>query len=64
MTDSATGRLAAFAAGLRFEDIPEPVIRRTEDLFADWLGSAVAGSMCSGRWRFGHAGWTEFELLP
>jgi 2-methylcitrate dehydratase PrpD len=43
MTDSATARLAAFAAGLRFEDIPEPVVRRTEDLLADWLGSAVAG---------------------
>src|SRR5438093_10014117 len=43
MTDSATARLAVFAAGLRFEDIPEPVVRRTEDLLADWLGSAVAG---------------------
>ena len=38
-----TGDLAAFAAGLRFEDIPETVVRRTEDLFLDWLGSALAG---------------------
>ena len=38
-----TRRLAEFAANLRFDDIPDPVIRRTEDLFADWLGSAVAG---------------------
>lgn len=35
--------LARFASGLRFEDIPEPVVRRTEDLLVDWFGSAVAG---------------------
>jgi 2-methylcitrate dehydratase PrpD len=35
--------LASFAATLRFEDIPEPVRRRAEDLFLDWLGSALAG---------------------
>ena len=35
--------LAFFAATLRFEDIPAPVLRRTEDLFLDWLGSALAG---------------------
>ncbi|GAB3405799.1 MmgE/PrpD family protein [Massilia agilis] len=35
--------LATFAAGLRFEDIPAPVIRRAEDLFLDWFGSALAG---------------------
>ena len=35
--------LAEFTATLRFEDIPAPVVRRTEDLLADWLGSAVAG---------------------
>ena len=35
--------LAKFAATLRFEDIPAPVLRRTEDLFLDWLGSALAG---------------------
>ena len=35
--------LATFAATLRFEAIPEPVIRRCEDLFLDWIGSALAG---------------------
>src|SRR5262245_6821180 len=46
MNDSALSpgrRLARFAAGLRFEDIPAPVVRRTEDLLLDWLGSALAG---------------------
>jgi 2-methylcitrate dehydratase PrpD len=35
--------LATFAAQLRFEDIPAPVMRRAEDLFLDWFGSALAG---------------------
>ena len=35
--------LAGFAAGLRFEHIPEPVARKTEDLLVDWFASAVAG---------------------
>jgi 2-methylcitrate dehydratase PrpD len=35
--------LAAFAAHLRFEAIPEAVIRKAEDLLVDWFGSAVAG---------------------
>lgn len=35
--------LAAFAAGLRFEDIPEHVVSRAEDLLVDWVGSALAG---------------------
>jgi 2-methylcitrate dehydratase PrpD len=43
MSDHPSQTLAAFAANLRFEDIPEPVIRRTEDLFLDWFGSALAG---------------------
>lgn len=38
-----TQTLAAFAAGLRFDQIPADVIRRTEDLFLDWYGSALAG---------------------
>ena len=41
--NSATAQLAAFAAGLRFDDIPALVLRRTEDLLVDWFGSAVAG---------------------
>ena len=42
-TTSHTAQLAAFAAGMRFEDIPEPVVRKIEDLLVDWFGSAVAG---------------------
>jgi hypothetical protein len=38
-----TAQLATFAAELRFEDIPEPVVRKIEDLLVDWFGSAVAG---------------------
>jgi len=41
--DEPTRTLAAFAAQLRFEDIPAPVVRRAEDLFLDWIGSALAG---------------------
>ena len=40
---SATARLAAFAADLRFDMIPAPVVRKTEDLLVDWFGSALAG---------------------
>lgn len=35
--------LAEFAANLRFEDVPPPVVQRTEDLFLDWFASALAG---------------------
>jgi 2-methylcitrate dehydratase PrpD len=35
--------LARFAAELNYEQIPEPVLRRTEDLMLDWFGSALAG---------------------
>lgn len=34
--------LAIFAAELKFADIPAPVLRRTEDLMLDWLGSVLA----------------------
>ncbi|WP_372825546.1 MmgE/PrpD family protein [Polaromonas sp.] len=43
MSTTATAELAAFAANLRFEDIPEPVVRKAEDLLVDWFGSAIAG---------------------
>ncbi|MBI2319519.1 MAG: MmgE/PrpD family protein [Betaproteobacteria bacterium] len=43
MSDHPSRTLAAFAANLRFEDIPEPVLRRAEDLLLDWFGSALAG---------------------
>lgn len=35
--------LAEFAAGLHFEDIPEAVQRRAEELLLDWIASALAG---------------------
>jgi 2-methylcitrate dehydratase PrpD len=41
--DHPSQALATFAAKLRFEDIPAPVLRRAEDLFLDWFGSALAG---------------------
>jgi len=41
--DHPSQQLATFAARLRFEDIPAPVIKRAEDLFLDWFGSALAG---------------------
>ena len=40
---SPTAELAAFAASLRFSDIPAPVIRKAEDLLVDWFGSTVGG---------------------
>jgi 2-methylcitrate dehydratase PrpD len=44
MTDSnhPSKVLATFAAKLKFADIPAPVLRRTEDLMLDWLGSVLA----------------------
>ena len=39
----STESLARFAAELRFNDIPAPVVRRAEDLLVDWFGSAIAG---------------------
>jgi 2-methylcitrate dehydratase PrpD len=35
--------LARFAATLRIDAIPAPVLARAEDLMIDWLGSALAG---------------------
>src|SRR6218665_1144505 len=43
MSEHPSKELAAFAAGLQFEDIPAHVLRRTEDLFLDWYGSVLAG---------------------
>lgn len=43
MTSTPGQTLAAFAATLTFQDIPEAVIRRAENLFVDWVGSALAG---------------------
>jgi 2-methylcitrate dehydratase PrpD len=41
--NNPSAELAAFAAALRFESIPDAVIRKAEDLLVDWFGSAVAG---------------------
>jgi len=38
-----TAQLATFAANLRFDAIPAPVVRKTEDLLVDWFGSCIAG---------------------
>src|SRR5690242_16931467 len=40
---SATETLSAFLASVRFEMLPEDVVARTEELFLDWLASALAG---------------------
>ena len=40
---TAAAQLARFAAELQFSDIPESVLQKTEDLWIDWFGSAVAG---------------------
>src|SRR5690606_3409715 len=39
-----SAELAAFAAGLCYQDIPEAVRRRAEDLLLDTLGSILAGA--------------------
>ena len=39
---SHTQDLAAFLAALNYEQIPGSVLDRTEDLFLDWIGSALA----------------------
>lgn len=43
MTNHPSKDLATFAAELQFDAIPDAVLRRTEDLFLDWFGSALAG---------------------
>jgi 2-methylcitrate dehydratase PrpD len=42
-TSHPSKTLAAFAANLRFNDIPYTVVSRAEDLLLDWAGSALAG---------------------
>ena len=46
MLDTRTGttrELASFLSKLRFEDLSQQVVDRTEDLFLDWIASALAG---------------------
>ena len=40
---SSTRTLCEFLASIRYEQIPAPVIARTEELFLDWFASALAG---------------------
>lgn len=40
---SPSQALSAFLAAIRYEDLPQPVVSRTEDLFLDWFASALAG---------------------
>ncbi len=42
-TGGATRQLAGFLSGVRFAQLPEPVVRRAEELFLDWIASALAG---------------------
>jgi 2-methylcitrate dehydratase PrpD len=40
---SPTQALSAFLASIRYEALPSAVVDRTEELFLDWLASALAG---------------------
>jgi 2-methylcitrate dehydratase PrpD len=40
-----SAQLAHFAADLQYGDIPPEVMRRAEDLFVDWFGSALSGKV-------------------
>jgi 2-methylcitrate dehydratase PrpD len=42
-TQDVTRELAAFLADLSFSTLPEEVVARTEELFLDWIASALAG---------------------
>src|SRR4051812_8329995 len=42
-TTSSTRMLCEFLSSIRYEQIPAPVIARTEELFLDWFASALAG---------------------
>ena len=42
-TASSTRILSEFLASVRYENLPPVVVARTEELFLDWLASALAG---------------------
>ncbi|HEV7392828.1 MAG TPA: MmgE/PrpD family protein, partial [Burkholderiales bacterium] len=42
-SEQPTRELCEFIASIRYESLPEAVVARTEDLFLDWLASALAG---------------------
>ncbi len=39
--EGTTRALATFLAGLQYEDLPIAVVRRAEELFLDWIASAL-----------------------
>lgn len=43
MSDHPSLVLATFAASLRYDAIPAPVVERTVNLYVDWLASALGG---------------------
>jgi len=43
MNDAPSAALAHFASTLTFDRLPAHVVARAEDLFLDWIGSALAG---------------------
>jgi 2-methylcitrate dehydratase PrpD len=43
IAENRSATLATFAAALSFDEIPQPVLRRAEDLFLDWFGAALSG---------------------
>ncbi len=43
VTASTTRKLCEFLCAIRYEDLPQNVVLRTEDLFLDWFASTLAG---------------------
>jgi 2-methylcitrate dehydratase PrpD len=43
VSEEPTRELSEFLSSVRYEALPEPVVARTEELFLDWLASALAG---------------------
>ena len=55
--------LARFAATLQHTDIPAPVLRRTEDLFLDWMASVLAGKGARPVEAWPSSGWRRGRTL-
>ncbi|HZN80878.1 MAG TPA: MmgE/PrpD family protein, partial [Mycobacterium sp.] len=41
---SVSGALAAFAAGIRVENLPDDVVHQAVRCLVDWLGCTIAGA--------------------
>ena len=54
MQSDPSKTLAEFASKLRYEDIPPPVIARSEDLFLDWFASAPTSHDVAMLFMAGH----------